>query len=161
MPRRTIHRLQEHLERAFRSNAWHGPALMETLHGVTAEQAAPKPLAGAHSIWEYVLHCATWIHVAQQFVVGNVKQPSSDEDWPPINDTSAAAWERVLMHLEDEHRRLLDALQLVDDTILSQTVPTKNYDFYTLLHGVAEHNIYHAGQIMLLRRALENAREQT
>jgi hypothetical protein len=51
-----IHRIADQLKRSLEGEAWHGPALRELLSGVTAKQAAARPLAGAHSIWEIVLH---------------------------------------------------------------------------------------------------------
>jgi len=51
-----LQRLEEQLERALEGEAWHGPSLLEVLEGVSAHQAAAHPIAGAHSIWELVLH---------------------------------------------------------------------------------------------------------
>ncbi len=154
MPRTQIQHIKEHIERSYRQGAWHGPALLETLQDVNAEQAAAKPITDAHSIWEFVLHCTTWIRVVERLTFGELCEPSPDEDWHQVSEVSDGEWQRALKRLDDEHRRLLDVLSLVDDSILTKIVPGKKYPYLILLHGIAEHNIYHAGQIMLLRRVL-------
>jgi uncharacterized damage-inducible protein DinB len=155
MPNRIIQRLQQQLERSYRSNAWHGPALLEALDGLDATKAAAKPLPEAHSIWESVLHCTIWMRFAEKAVIGSVVPPTPEEDWQPISDASEAAWQQALTLLDAEHKRLIDVLSLANDALLTQSVPNKNYDYYTLLQGVADHTIYHAGQIMILRKMLE------
>jgi hypothetical protein len=128
---------------------------MEALDGVSPAMAVQKPSGAAHSIWEYVTHCTAWITMASAALVGKQHIPSDEENWSTPHDTSDEAWLAVRQRLNDEHKRLLDTLELVDDSILSKSVPGRHYDFYTLLHGIAEHNAYHIGQIMLLKRLIQ------
>ena len=85
-------RIADQLHRAFAGGAWHGPALRQLLRGVTAKQAAARPLAGGHSIWELVLHITAWKKAVRQRVMGRAIELSPREDWPPAGKASAAAW---------------------------------------------------------------------
>ncbi len=58
-----IENILDELRRIHDGDAWHGPALKESLSGVTAEQAAARPVAGAHSVWEIVRHVTDWENV--------------------------------------------------------------------------------------------------
>jgi DinB superfamily len=97
-------RIADQLRRAFDGEAWHGPALLEILDGVTAAVAAARPLPDAHSIWEIVRHIAVWDDVARRRMAGAVVQPTPEEDWPAVGETSAEAWPRTLDHLKQTHQ---------------------------------------------------------
>jgi uncharacterized damage-inducible protein DinB len=146
-------RLNDQLKRALEGKAWHGPSVSEVLAGVTAEQAAAHPIAGAHSIWELALHIQTWERVGrrriQEFVPIDV---SDEEDWPAVTDTSEAAWARTLEDLRSNHQALRAAIRELDEAKLDEIVPGTTYSVYFLLHGVIQHDLYHAGQIALLKK---------
>ncbi len=145
-------RIEDQFRRACEGRAWHGPSLKELLAGVDAGQAVARPIAGAHSIWELVLHLAAWEDVACRRVSGeNVPALSPSEDWPAIEDTSADAWSRAQQRLEDCHRRLRASIAGLPDQRLSEVLPTGG-TVYSLLHGVVQHDLYHAGQIALLKK---------
>ncbi len=150
-------RIADQLRRAFEGEAWHGPALLEILKGVTAAGAAARPLPGSHRIWEIVRHIAVWDDAARRRMAGEVVQPTPEEDWPPVTDTTAAAWERTLAHLRQTHDALVGAVRACPDSRLLEKVPGKEPEYYTLyymLHGVVQHELYHAGQIALLKKAM-------
>ncbi len=148
-------RIADQLRRSFDGEAWHGPAVLELLQGVTAAQAAARPLAGAHSIWELTLHIGVWEDVPRRRLLGERKDDVPPaEDWPPVTDTSAAAWKSAVEQLQQRHRQLLDVISNLSDDGLAQTVPGMGYSVYGMLHGVVQHNLYHAGQIALLKKAL-------
>lgn len=146
-------RLNDQLKRAFEGTAWHGPSISEVLAGVNAQQAAAHPIAGAHSIWELALHIQTWERVGrrriQEFVPIDV---SDEEDWPVVTDTSEAAWTRTLEELRSNHQALRAAIREMDEAKLDEIVPGTTYSVYFLLHGVIQHDLYHAGQIALLKK---------
>jgi len=75
-----------------------------------------------------------------------------EEDWPPVLDTSEAAWLKSVEELERVHRRLLEALSGFSADRLGETVPGASYSFYTMLHGLVQHDLYHAGQIAILKK---------
>ncbi|HEY0406894.1 MAG TPA: DinB family protein [Pyrinomonadaceae bacterium] len=149
-----VARIGSQLKRAFEGEAWHGPSLMELLADVTAEQAAARPLAGAHSIWEIALHVAAWEGVARLRLEGQTALIPTEEDWPAVNDASEAAWREALTRLESGHRKLRAALRQLTDEDLEKIVAGQQYSLYFLLHGVIQHDLYHAGQIALLKKAV-------
>ncbi|MFQ5696228.1 MAG: DinB family protein [Terriglobia bacterium] len=151
-----VERIADQLRRAYEGPAWHGPALREILAGVTAEQAARRPISGAHTIWELVLHIAAWESIARRRLSGEVITDVPDEqDWPPVRDTSEAAWKKALDDLERGHQQLRQAVAALTDARLGQKAPGKQQDWsiYATVHGVVQHNLYHAGQIALLKKA--------
>lgn len=148
-----VKRIQDQLRRSFEGPAWHGPSIKELVAGVTAEQATAKPLAEAHSIWEIVLHIAAWEEGALRRLAGDRAELSAEEDWPPVLDTSEAAWRKTLELMERNHLRLRGALAGLDDSRLPEPVVDGMSSVYGTLHGVIQHNLYHAGQIALLKKA--------
>ncbi len=153
MPVREIDRIDDQLKRAFEGEAWHGPSVLEVLDGVTAGRAAARPVAGAHSIWEVVHHIAAWEEITRRRLNGEAVVAAPDVDWPPVKDESEVAWQTSLKALADGHHALRVAVSGFDDTQLSQTVTGTNYSVYFLLHGVIQHDLYHAGQIAVLKKA--------
>ncbi len=150
-----LKRINGQLKRAFEGKAWHGPSVSEVLEGVTAEQAAAHPIAGAHSIWELTLHIATWERVGRRRIEEFIPIDVSDEeDWPAIEDKSDFAWTTTLEELSRNHEALRAAIRTLDETRLDDIVPGTEYTIYFLLHGVIQHDLYHAGQIALLKKAL-------
>jgi uncharacterized damage-inducible protein DinB len=150
-------RIADQLRRAFVGEAWHGPALLEILEGLTAAGASARPLASAHTIWEIVRHIAVWDDAARRRMAGEVVQPPPHEDWPPVEVTTPAQWERTVGHLMQTHDALVRAVTACPDARLLEKVPGKEPDYYTLyymLHGIVQHELYHAGQIALLKKAL-------
>ena len=155
-----VDRIRDQFRRAFEGEAWHGPAVLALLDGVTAQQAAAHPIAGAHSIWELTLHIAAWERACLRRLNGDPAQLTDAEDWEPINDTSDAAWEATKQELIDNHRKLLDAISNVDESRLDESIyndPNVPYSsVYVTLHGGVQHDLYHAGQIAMLKKALVN-----
>jgi uncharacterized damage-inducible protein DinB len=150
-----IQRIDEQLRQAFEGNAWHGPAVRELLADVSATSAVAKPLSGAHSIWEIVLHIATWEGVVRQRLQGEtIADLPPEQDWPAIQDTSEAAWRKAIQDLERANHALREEIARVDEEDLAEQVPGKEHSVYTMLHGIIQHDLYHAGQIALLKKAV-------
>jgi len=148
-----IGRIVDQLERAFDGRAWHGPSVMKLLSGVEADEAAARPLQGRHTIWELVLHIVAWKDVVRRVLMGKEMTWVPDEaDWPPVETTGEAAWRGVLGELERVHKQLVEAVSGFSEARLDETVPGETYPFYNMLHGVIQHDLYHAGQIAILRR---------
>jgi len=149
-------RIADQLRRAFDGDAWHGDSLFEILKGVTAARAAARPIAGAHSIWELVLHIAAWDGAVLRRLGGDAVELSDAENFPPVMDLSEAAWRAVLAKVRRIHEELVAAVAALPDSRLDEMVPGKegaHYTFYYMLHGVVQHELYHAGQIALLKKA--------
>ena len=148
-------RIADQLHRAFHGEAWHGPALMELLEGVTPEQAAKRPLPKAHSIWEIVLHIGAWETVARRWLAGEIAalpQLEGTDDWPPVHDRSATAWKQAVDALVADHDRLTQVAAKLSDLQLNEKVAGREYNVYFLLHGLVQHCLYHAGQIAVLKK---------
>jgi uncharacterized damage-inducible protein DinB len=147
-------RLADQLRRAYEGGAWHGPSVTEVLRGVTAAQAAQRPVAHAHTIWEVVHHIAAWEVFVRRRLAGEViGEVPSEEDWPPVADATEKAWREALDSLRRSNQQLREAVARFAPSRLNEIVPGKDYSFYVMLHGVAQHATYHAGQISLLNKA--------
>lgn len=139
---------------------WHGPALMDLVGDVTADEAAAHPVAGAHSIWELVLHITAWTEIVRQRLVSTTPvEATAEQDWPPVRDQSAEGWRAVVERLKDAHRELAEDVGQMDDARLLARSPGQDYNNVVMLHGVVEHDAYHGGQIAILKRALARSGE--
>ena len=148
-----VERIVDQLRRAFEGNAWHGLALWEILTDVTSQQAFAKPLTGAHSIWEIVNHITVWEAVVRRRIKGEVISGlSPDQDWPAVRDSSEAAWQQTLTKLQRGNQELRDTISAMTDARLKEIVLGQTYSFYYMLHGVIQHDLYHAGQIAVLKK---------
>ena len=148
-----IKSIDEQLRRAYEGNAWHGPSLRELLADVTAEQALARPIAGAHNIWEIVRHIAAWHDGVRRRLEGERVELSAVEDWPPVASTPEAAWQDALALLERTYMELRRTMSRLTDASLQEMVTGKDYTVDVLLHGLIQHDLYHAGQIALLKKA--------
>ena len=147
-------RIKDQLERAFAGNAWHGPSLRELLADVSAEKAASRSKVGSHSIWQIVLHILAWERVVvRRMAAETIGDLPAEQDWPVVSDASDAAWKKVLADLGSAHQQLSDAIGKFPESRLSEKVAGQRYPFYGMLHGVIQHNLYHAGQIAILKKA--------
>ena len=147
-----IQRIADQLRRAYEGEAWHGPSLRELLSSVTAEQAARRPLPQAHTIWELILHIAAWESIVRRRLGGEAVEATPEQDWPPVRDTSDAAWKKTLEELARSHLALRESVAALSDDQLRQKVAGQNYSIYGMLHGLIQHDLYHAGQIALLKK---------
>lgn len=157
---REAERIRNQFERAFDGEAWHGPSVLSLLEGVTAAQAAAHPVPGAHSIWELTLHIAALEDACRRRLEGDPARLSDEENFPPVTDPSEAAWANARQQLIDKHRRLLDAITAVDDSRLDQPIIDSSETIYSTayvtLHGGVQHSLYHAGQIAILKKAIDS-----
>src|SRR5262249_3094064 len=103
-------RIADQLHRAFDGSAWHGDSLFELLQGVSAQQAAARPIKNAHSIWELVLHIAAWDSAVRRRMNGETVQLQGDDNFPPVKDASGAAWRNALAHAKHSHEELVKSV---------------------------------------------------
>ena len=146
--------IADQLQRAFYGSAWHGPAVMELLEDVDAATAAAKPLPNVHSIWELLLHVAVWDGAALTRLSGSKSQPTGDANFPPVRNATAAAWRKTVADAKHKHDRLVKMVSQLSEDRLRDRVPGKRYNFYHMLHGIAQHELYHAGQMAILKKAV-------
>jgi uncharacterized damage-inducible protein DinB len=148
---RPTERLLDQLNRAYGGEAWHGPALRNLLDGVTEQQAKSHPVRDGHSIVELVVHITTYIDVVARRVAGNVVESSSVQGWSDVTKTS---WPAAIQELERAEGRLCDAVARLKDEDLDSPVPGARRPMYSEILGVLQHNVYHAGQIALLKKSV-------
>jgi hypothetical protein len=150
-----VERISDQLRRAHEGEAWHGPALEEILMGVGAGVALERPLAGAHNIWEIVIHVGVWEAVVRRRLSGEVVTGlPPDQDWPAVGESSKAAWDETLQRLRRGHNELQQVIARLSDRQLSEPVPGMGYNVYFMLHGAVQHALYHAGQLAILKKAV-------
>ena len=148
-------RIADQLRRAFAGEAWHGDSLFEILEGVTAARASARPIKNAHTIWELVLHIAAWDDAVLRRFGGVAVTLSDAQNFPPVTDVSETAWRKALAEVRRVHEELVGAVSVLPESRLDEKVPGKegaHYTFYYMLHGVVQHELYHAGQIALLKK---------
>ncbi len=149
-------RLADQIRRAFDGEAWHGDSVKKILEGVNATMAAAHPIKDAHSIWELVLHIAAWDGAVLKRTCGTAVQLSDEQNFPPVKDTSEAAWRQAIEHTKGTHNELVQAVAAFPDERLAEQVPGKSesyYNFFYMFTGIVQHELYHAGQIALLKKA--------
>ncbi len=140
------------LDEGYSRKTWHGPNLRQSLKGVSARQAAWRPAPGRHNIWELALHSAYWKYAVRRRIEGGkrgsfILKGSNFFPRPEKGKATEAAWRADLALLEREHKELEDAIRRVLKTPRAKKL-------FPSLYGVAFHDIYHAGQIRLLRRLM-------
>jgi uncharacterized damage-inducible protein DinB len=139
-----------------RGQAWHGgPTPVGALRGVTAAQARWAPGRGRHSIWELVLHIAYWEYAVRRHLEPDGPRfPRSPANWPAIpSRPDERAWARDRALLADEHRRLVRALARFPLSRWNRVPPQgKKWTYGELIVGILAHDVYHTGQIQLLKR---------
>jgi uncharacterized damage-inducible protein DinB len=146
-------RIADQLRRAFEGDAWHGPALLELLKDVNAATAAARPMPDAHNIWELVLHVAVWDRATLRRLAGERTQPTGLDNFPLVPAPAGErAWNKAVSDLRRTHQTLVKTVAALPEPRLWERVPGKRYNFYHLLHGVAQHELYHAGQIAILKK---------
>ncbi len=154
-----VDRIRDQIERAFDGDPWCGPSLMEVLEGIDASLAAIRVLGVSHSIWEIVLHVSGWQGAVADRIAGKPVAMPEAGGWPEAAGRDAEAWEAAKRGLVDSHRRLLIALDGLSESDLDHRVgDSRNQAMgtgmtaFANLHGIAQHAMYHAGQIAILKK---------
>jgi uncharacterized damage-inducible protein DinB len=149
-------RLADQIRRAFEGSAWHGDSVLELLADVNAKTASAKPIKDAHSIWEILLHIAAWDDVVARRVGGTAVTLTDAQNFPAITDAGEAAWGQAIETTKKTHHELIRSVAAFPDSRLGEQVPGKTqnyYNFYYMFSGIVQHELYHAGQIALLKKA--------
>lgn len=139
--------------------AWHGPSLMRALEGVDAERAKARPIGGRHTIWEIVNHCTYWMEEVDRALRGeDIFDVDEIEDWPEAGG-SREEWQIDLERLVATHEKADERIRALKPGDLERKLDATfgetyfGFTFRKMLHGISDHNVYHAGQVSLLKRA--------
>lgn len=154
MSSRDLDSLLDTLDRAFQRKSWHGPNLLGALRGVTPAQAGYRPATGRHSIAELVAHCAYWKYAVARRITGEKRGsfPLAGSNWFARERVDAALLAADLALLKRCHRELRQAVAALDPARLDERVKAGGWTLGETIAGVADHDLYHAGQISLLKR---------
>jgi DinB family protein len=149
--------LLEVMDQAFDRKSWHGTTLRGSLRGLTAEEAVWRPGAKRHNIWDLTLHTAYWKYAVRRRLAGDSigsfdRKPSN---WPAVpQPADGKAWKRDVTLLETEHRKLREVVAGLRIAQLSVRSPRGVWTNAQEIHGVAAHDLYHTGQIQLIKRLM-------
>jgi hypothetical protein len=151
--------LLDALDEAFDRRSWHGTNLRGSLRGLTVRDALWRPQQGRHNIWELALHAAYWKYVVRRRIT-QAKRGSfllKGSNFFPRHSGDEEAWQLEILLLENEHRELRAAVAQLDPALLEQEIGSR-LTYAALIRGAAAHDLYHAGQIQLLKRLLSSPR---
>jgi len=152
---RVVATLLRSLDEAFDRQSWHGPNLRGSIRGLTARQAAWRPGKGRHNAWEITVHAAYWKYAARRRLTGEKRGrfAFSGSNWfkSPLRPTDAA-WKEAVALLLSEHRKLRAAIAALGDADLAKVAPGARLANERIVRGIAAHDLYHAGQVQLLKR---------
>ena len=157
-----VARILDQLQREHEGDPWHGSPLRTLLAGIIPEVAAARPIRNVHSVWEIVLHMTAWKNEVRRRLGGAPAGEPEGGDWPDVPAPTAEAWKAALDRLEQAHADLTAAIAKLPESKLFE--PTNDprsretgsgVSHYVLLHGIVQHDVYHAGQIALVRKSAE------
>ena len=150
----TIDLLLTHLDEAYDRRSWHGANLRGSIRHVTAADAAWRPARGRHNIQEIVVHCAYWKYAVRRRFTGEPRAsfPLRGSNWFRRGRVDEKAWREDVGHLDDAHRRLRLVVADLDLRRLEQTPHGSSVSNRAILSGIIAHDLYHAGQIQLLKK---------
>jgi hypothetical protein len=160
MPRNEIDILVELLDHGFNRRSWHGPNLRGSIRRVDAATAAWRPGAGRRNIWEIVVHAAYWKYAVRRRLLAEKRGafPLEGSNWfaRPV-ENSESAWKADVKLLDQMHRGLRAAVARLRPSALSAKPAGSKVNNLELIGGIAAHDVYHAGQIQLLKRLAPEA----
>ena len=143
------------IAQSYDAKAWHGTNLRGSIRGLTARQAAWRPSPGRHNIWEIVVHCAYWKYIVRRRILGEKKGsfPLKGSNWFRRDaGLSEQLWRADIALLESTHTSMCNAIALLKPLALSAKPRGSKIDNLAIIMGIASHDLYHAGQIQLLKR---------
>ena len=148
-------RIFEMLKNSWNGRMWHGTNLSEILKDIDHEKAFRKPAAGAHNIYELVMHMRCWRVFVLEHLQGHEGYKviiNSTVDWPTNYITGEASWKEALALLEESQRKLEEAFENFKDSNLDEAMHGRKFTWYVLMHGLIQHDIYHSAQISILKK---------
>lgn len=147
-----VERILQHYDGVLNGNAWHGDPVWQILDGISAPQAAARPLSSAHTIWEIVMHMIFWEDVVTQRLAGKRAGLVEELNFPAMPAVTAENWHKTLDDFRTSNQSLREALAKLDSAKLNELTAAGKRTYYGEAHGIIEHHVYHAGQIALLKK---------
>ena len=150
-----IQLLTQIVDQAFQCKSWHGTTLKGSIRGLTVDMATWRPTSDRHNIWELILHTAYWKYIVRRRLIRDKTSrfARSPSNWPALpQDTTAELLKDDITLLQSEHDQLMVAIEDFPPSQLDRCAPESNWTFAEHIHGAAAHDLYHAGQIQLLKK---------
>jgi hypothetical protein len=150
--------IQELIDQSYNKKSWHGTNLRGSIRGLTARQAIWRPSARRHNIWEIVLHCAYWKYVVRRRILGEKRGsfPLKGSNWfRRSGNLSEQQWRKDVQLLEECHRSLCAGVATLSEKDMKHVPKGSKVDNTMILTGIASHDVYHAGQIQVLKRLMK------
>lgn len=147
-----IERIKDQLARAFDGESWTGPSVMDVLKDIQPEKAASKPIPNAHSIWEILEHTNSTMENVVRRLKGDFTPFTDEMDWPKVTDTSEKSWKNLTDRLKKNHEELLAEVSKLSPDVLENPIREGYSTYYVTLHGLVQHNLYHLGQVSILKK---------
>jgi hypothetical protein len=146
------------IDQAYDVKSWHGPNLRGSIRGVRADVAARRPADGRHCIWDIVVHAAYWKYTVRRRLLGEKRgsfpREGSNCFAAPVPLTESA-WQEAVAQLEQTHRTMRQAIAALTPADLDFTPAGSQTSNFALVSGIAAHDVYHAGQIQLVKRLVK------
>lgn len=155
-----IQLLLQIIDEGYGKKAWHGTNLHGSIRGLTAKEAAWRAGKNRHNIWEIVVHCVYWKYAVRRRILGEKRGsfPLKGSNWfkRPDGKLSEKAWRQDVALLEEIHRSMVDAIAGINNSDLKKIPRGSKYNNRFTISGIAMHDVYHAGQIQLIKRLIKN-----
>ena len=148
-----IERIVEEYDRVLHGSAWHGDPIWRILDSVSAECAAHRPIAEAHTIWEILLHMTFWEGMGARRLTGQRAGLDEALNFPAPPAATEANWQKTREAFRASNQEFRDALAKLDAARLDELSAAGKRRYYEEAHGVIQHAVYHAGQIALLKKS--------
>ncbi len=155
---REIRLLVDVIDQAYERKAWHGTNLKGSLRGLSEAEAAWRPAPGRHNIWEIALHAAYWKYAVRRRLTGEKRGsfPLKGSNWFARPDPNGkAVWRDDLLLLDETHRSMREVILQFPNRLLRATPRGSKVSNIAMIYGISSHDLYHAGQIQLLKRLLK------
>jgi uncharacterized damage-inducible protein DinB len=149
----SVGHLSELFTKTYEGQAWHGPSLMAIIAEITPQQANHQPGHRLHTITELVHHAAYWMKAVRRWITGHEFIPEQADSWGPQGSDAELAWDNAKKSLATEYQELKKAIDAFpEEKLQSLAHEESGLTYYTLINGAIHHNLYHAGQISLLKK---------
>jgi len=148
--------LLEIVDRAYNRKSWHGTNLRGSIRGLTSSLASRRPARGRHNIWEIVVHAAYWKYAVWRRLTGEPRGsfPLDGSNWFARSGVNDTAWKADIGLLDRTHRALRSAIESLPTNDLKRSSAGSSVTNFELIAGIAAHDLYHAGQIQLIKRLI-------
>jgi uncharacterized damage-inducible protein DinB len=154
----SIQLILELTDQSYNRKSWHGTNLRGSIRGLTAREALWRPSAQRHNIWEIVIHCAYWKYIVRRRMLGEKRGsfPLKGSNWfRRSGNLTEQQWRNDIQLMEQYHRSLREAIAALHSENLKDVPKGSKVNNAMILTGIASHDVYHAGQIQILKRLMK------